>query len=68
MMGNSMDIDKIAKTISLHGKEMYCLALEHAISMIEIGGEGSLPILRRRIEEEKSSIESLRGEDGHADQ
>ena len=44
-----------------HGKDMYMLALEHAISMIEIAGEDALDILKNKLEEEKV------GEDGHSD-
>jgi hypothetical protein len=43
-----------------HGKDMYMLALEHAISMIEIAGDDALEILKNRLEEEKA------GEDGHS--
>lgn len=44
-----------------HGRDMYMLALEHAISMIEIAGEDALQILKNKLEEEKV------GEDGHSD-
>lgn len=36
-----------------HGKQMYILALEHAISMIEIAGDDALEILKKKLEEEK---------------
>lgn len=36
-----------------HGRDMYMLALEHAISMIEIAGDDALDILKKKLEEEK---------------
>ena len=44
-----------------HGRNMYMLALEHAISMIEIAGDDALDILKKNLEEKKV------GEDGHSD-
>ena len=43
-----------------HGKDMYILALEHAISMIEIAGDDARDT-EKKLEEEKV------GEDGHSD-
>ena len=47
-----------------HGKKMYNLALEHAITMFEIAGEDALPKLKNRIEEVEQEIKEIEeGED-----
>lgn len=43
-----------------HGRDMYMLALEHAISMIEIAGDEAIDILKNELESEKV------GEDGQS--
>ena len=48
-----------------HGKEMYNLALEHAISMFEISGDDAIPKLKNRIEEVKQEIKEI--EEGEND-
>ena len=48
-----------------HGKEMYNLALEHAINMFEIAGDDAIPKLKKRIEEVKQEIKEI--EEGEND-
>lgn len=43
----------------VHGKEMYVIALEHAISMFEIAGEAAIPKLKKSIEEVKQEIKEI---------
>ena len=48
----------------VHGKEMYIIALEHAISMFKIAGEDALPRLKSNIKEVEQEIKEIEeGED-----
>lgn len=46
----------------IHGKNMYKLGLEHAISMFEIMGEEALLTLKENVAETAKEIEKLEGE------
>jgi|JI8StandDraft_1071087.scaffolds.fasta_scaffold857657_1 hypothetical protein len=50
--------DNILNITSRHGKEMYCIALKHAIEMIKIGGVEVLPQLEKKLEESRKELEN----------
>lgn len=49
---------------SKHGREMYIIALKHAVEMFQIAGEDALPKLKNRIKEVEQEIKEIEeGED-----
>lgn len=41
-----------------HGREMYCIALKHAIEIIKTAGDAALPFLEEQLEKERKEIEN----------
>lgn len=49
--------ESIIETTHRHGREMYIIGLEHAISMIEVLGDDARANLIAKVEREKSELE-----------
>lgn len=55
-------VDRMIKDSRRHGQVMYCQGLEHAIKIIELGGEDAIEFLKNKLAERKKEIKKEFGE------
>lgn len=54
--------DSIFDITHNHGREMYIIALERAVNLIELMGDGALDYLKEKVAEERKELDDERAQ------